>query len=122
MLRRLEKVLDYFEEELGHEGRVGRWLGGGQICVADITLGGEARLLSYTLYCLQDCTCTGCISWAWTQLTTKVIQILQRKMMMATYYTDSIAEGVRPHLSVFYQSLKSRTSFKEVLRWQEHEG
>ena len=38
------------------------------------------------------------------------------------YYTDSIAEGVRPHLSVFYQSIKSRTSFKEVLRWQEHEG
>ena len=43
MLRRLEKVLDYFEEELGHEGRVGRWLGGAQICVADITLGSYHR-------------------------------------------------------------------------------
>ena len=120
-------MLDYFEEELGHDGRVGRWLGGGQICVADITLGSyhniiegrDPRLLSYTLSCLQDCTCTGCISWAWTKLTTKVTQILQRKMM---YYTGTVAEGVRPNLSVFYQSIKSRTSFKEVLRWQEHEG
>ena len=45
VLRRLEKVLDYFEEELGHEGRVGCWLGGGQICVADITLGGYHNII-----------------------------------------------------------------------------
>ena len=47
MLRRLERVLDQFEEELRHGGN--RRLGGGQICVADINL-------------LWDCTCTACIS------------------------------------------------------------
>ena len=76
-------MLDYFEEELGHEGRVGRWLGGGQICVADITLGryhtGKQDYDNIMAY-MKDCTCTGCISWAWTQRTTKVIPLLQRKM------------------------------------------
>ena len=38
-------MLDYFEEELGHDGRVGCWLGGGQICVADITLGGYNNII-----------------------------------------------------------------------------
>ena len=45
-------MLDYFEEELGHEGRVGRWLGGGQICVADITLGGYHNIIEgYKITC-----------------------------------------------------------------------
>ena len=29
---------------------------------------------------------------------------------------------MEPHLSMFYENIKSRTSFKEVLRLKEHEG
>ena len=39
VLRNLEKVLDYFEDELGRDERVGVWLGGAQLCLADVTLG-----------------------------------------------------------------------------------
>ena len=41
VLKVLDKVLDFFEEELGQDDRQGQWLGGGQLCVADITLGEE---------------------------------------------------------------------------------
>ena len=41
VLKTLDKVLDYFEYELGRDDKVGLWLGGAQICVADITLGGK---------------------------------------------------------------------------------
>ena len=114
-------MLDYFEEELGHEGRVGRWLGGAQICVADITLGSYHRgkqdyllfvfigLYLHRLYQLG-------LDTAYYQGDTNTPEDDD------VLYTDTVAEGVRPHLSVFYQSIKSRTSFKEVLRWQEHEG
>ena len=39
VLKILDKVLDFFEDELSQDDRVGQWLGGGQLCVADITLG-----------------------------------------------------------------------------------
>ena len=39
VLKILDKVLDFFEDELGQDDRVGQWLGGAQLCVADITLG-----------------------------------------------------------------------------------
>ena len=77
MLRRLERVLDQFEEELRHGGN--RRLGGGQICVADITL-----LLGLYLHRLYQLG------------------------LDTAYYQD----GVWSHLSMFYQSIKSRTSFE----------
>ena len=39
VLKTLDKVLDYFEDELGRDDKVGLWLGGAQICIADVTLG-----------------------------------------------------------------------------------
>jgi len=39
ILKTFHKVLDFFEDELGREGRNGRWLGGALISIADITLG-----------------------------------------------------------------------------------
>ena len=39
ILKTFHKVLDFFEDELGREGRTGRWLGGAFISIADITLG-----------------------------------------------------------------------------------
>ena len=87
VLRSLEKVLDYFEDELGQDDRVGQWLGGGQICIADITLG----LYLHRLYQLG---------------------------LDSVYYQ----EGVRPQLSVFYQTIRSRPAFRKVLQWKENEG
>ena len=37
------KVLDFFEDELGQESRLGPWLGGARLCVADVTLGKNWR-------------------------------------------------------------------------------
>ena len=45
VLKILDKVLDFFEDELGQDDRVGQWLGGGQLCVADITLGEKILIL-----------------------------------------------------------------------------
>lgn len=87
VLKILDKVLDFFEDELGQDDRVGQWLGGAQLCVADITLG----LYLYRLYQLG---------------------------LDSAYYQ----EGVRPHLSVFFQSILKRNSFKEVLNWQKYES
>ena len=39
VLKTLEKVLDYFEDEIGRDDREGRWLGGGRLSLADVTLG-----------------------------------------------------------------------------------
>ena len=39
MLRAVDKILDYFEDELGRDDRVGRWLGGVSVSIADISLG-----------------------------------------------------------------------------------
>ena len=39
VLKTLEKVLDFFEDELGRDDRQGRWLGGAQLSLADVTLG-----------------------------------------------------------------------------------
>ena len=46
VLKILDKVLDFFEDELGQDDRVGQWLGGAQLCVADITLGEMCTFLS----------------------------------------------------------------------------
>jgi len=83
----LDKVLDFFEEELGQDDRQGKWLGGGQLCVADITLG---------LYLYR----------------------LQQLGLDSVYYQ----EGIRPHLSVFFQGILKRNSFKEVLKWEKYES
>ena len=119
-------MLDYFEEELGHEGRVGRWLGGGQICVADITLGGYHNIIEGSkITFLHTVLFTGLYLHRLYQLgldTAYYQGDTNTSEEDDAHYTCYIAEGVRPHLSVFYQSIKSRTSFKEVLRWQEHEG
>ena len=39
ILKTFHKVLDFFEDELGRDGRSGRWLGGSMVSIADITLG-----------------------------------------------------------------------------------
>merc|ERR1711892_1496204 len=39
ILKSFHKVLDFFEDELGGDGRSGRWLGGSMVSIADITLG-----------------------------------------------------------------------------------
>ena len=39
VLKTLEKVLDYFEDEFGRDDREGRWLGGARLSIADVTLG-----------------------------------------------------------------------------------
>ena len=39
VLKTLEKILDFFEDELGRDDRQGRWLGGAQLSLADVTLG-----------------------------------------------------------------------------------
>ena len=39
VLKTLEKILDFFEDELGRDDRPGRWLGGPQLSLADVTLG-----------------------------------------------------------------------------------
>jgi len=85
VLRNLEKVLDYFEDELGRDERVGVWLGGAQLCLADVTLG----LYLHRLYQLG---------------------------LNDQYFQD----GVRPQLSVFYQSIIRRSSFQKVLQIKEH--
>ena len=46
VLKVLDKVLDFFEDELGQDNRRGPWLGGGQLCVADITLGEQIIMSS----------------------------------------------------------------------------
>ena len=46
VLKVLDKVLDFFEDELGQDNRLGPWLGGGQLCVADITLGEQIIMSS----------------------------------------------------------------------------
>ena len=43
VLKTLEKVLDFFEDELGRDDREGRWLGGAQLSLADVTLGGTSQ-------------------------------------------------------------------------------
>ena len=48
VLKTLEKVLDYFEDELGREDREGVWLAGALMSLADVTLG--------------KCDCVGCLS------------------------------------------------------------
>jgi len=83
VLKTLEKILDFFEDELGRDDRQGRWLGGAQLSLADVTLG----LYLHRLYQLG--------------LDGKYFQ-----------------EGVRPHLSVFYQSVKTRPSFVRVTDWK----
>ena len=85
VLAALEKVLDYFEDELGQEGRVGRWLGGSRVSVADITLG----LYLHRLYQLG---------------------------LDTRYYQG----GVRPNLSIFYQSIRARQSFESKLKWRQY--
>jgi len=85
VLKSLEKVLDYFEDELGRDDRIGVWLGGAQFCLADVTLG----LYLHRLYQLG---------------------------LDAQYFQ----EGVRPQLSVFYQSILKRTSFQKVLQLKEN--
>ena len=52
VLKILDKVLDFFEDELSQDDRVGQWLGGGQLCVADITLG-ENFLLRIIYLCFN---------------------------------------------------------------------
>jgi len=83
VLKTLEKVLDFFEDELGRDDREGRWLGGAKLSLADVTLG----LYLHRLYQLG---------------------------LEGTYFQD----GVRPHLSVFYQSVKTRPSFVRVTDWK----
>ena len=39
VLKTLEKILDFFEDELGRDDRQGIWLGGAQLSLADVTLG-----------------------------------------------------------------------------------
>ena len=39
VLKTLEKILDFFEDELGRDDRQGRWLGGAKLSLADVTLG-----------------------------------------------------------------------------------
>ena len=39
ILRQFHDFLDFFEKELGAEGRVGVWLGGASFSTADIALG-----------------------------------------------------------------------------------
>lgn len=85
VLKSLEKVLNYFEDELGRDDREGRWLGGAQFSLADVTLG----LYLHRLYQLG----------------------LDQKYFQ---------EGIRPHLSVFYQSVKTRQSFERVTQWKNH--
>ena len=46
VLKVLDKVLDFFEDELGQDNRLGPWLGGCQLCVADITLGEQIIISS----------------------------------------------------------------------------
>ena len=49
VLKTLEKVLDFFEDELGRDDREGRWLGGAQLSLADVTLGGTSHCISLFL-------------------------------------------------------------------------
>ena len=49
VLKTLEKVLDFFEDELGRDDRQGRWLGGAQLSLADVTLGMWRLALVLTL-------------------------------------------------------------------------
>jgi glutathione S-transferase len=43
VLKTFHKVLDFFEDELGRDDRIGRWLGGALVSIADITLGRSCR-------------------------------------------------------------------------------
>ena len=87
VLKSLVKVLDYFEDELGQDDRVGQWLGGGQLCIADITLG----LYLHRLYQLG-------------------------------LDSEHFQDGVRPFLSVFYQTIRSRPAFRKVIKFNEIDG
>ena len=101
VLQSFHLLLQEVEEELGRDGRVGSWLGGGlaprcyhqlqsvaislkpnkPFSVADITLG---------LY----------------------LHRLWQLGMEGEYFED----GVRPHLSVFYKMIRERPSFLKVTR------
>ena len=43
VLKTFHTVLDFFEDELGRDDRIGRWLGGSLVSIADITLGRSHR-------------------------------------------------------------------------------
>ena len=101
VLQSFHLLLQEVEDELGRDGRVGSWLGGGlaprcyhqlqsvaislkpnkPFSVADITLG---------LY----------------------LHRLWQLGMEGEYFED----GVRPHLSVFYKMIRERPSFLKVTR------
>ena len=68
VLKTLEKILDFFEDELGREDRQGRWLGGAHLSLADVTLGvfRQSFCLNFfvmSIMSLQAYTCTDYTSW-----------------------------------------------------------
>merc|ERR1712059_18177 len=54
LLRTLHQLLDFFEAELGREGRTGLWLGGAFLSIADITLG-MCLIVSKCLFSIVWC-------------------------------------------------------------------
>ena len=52
VLKTLEKILDFFEDELGRDDRQGRWLGGAQLSLADVTLGVWQYIQTYNTFFL----------------------------------------------------------------------
>ena len=56
VLKTLEKVLDFFEDELGRDDREGRWLGGAKLSLADVTLGlwRLALVLAFFVKCISS--------------------------------------------------------------------
>ena len=102
ILKSFHKVLDFFEDELGRDDRNGRWLGGSLISIADITLGKEGSIL----YCIL------------LSVPGLYLHRLWQLGLEGEYYQ----EGVRPHLSVFYQAISARPVFMKHTQSRERMG
>jgi len=81
-LSAVSSLLDYFESLMGSSNKVGLWLGGIQMNIADVFLG----MLLHRLW--------------------------QLGMEKALFQ-----DGVRPHLTLYYDRIRDRPSFKTVTKW-----
>ena len=97
VLQSFHQLLEDVEQELGRDGRAGTWLGGGL----------APRYLSESF---------GSILRLSLSIADITLGLYLHRLWQLGMEGEYFEEGVRPHLSVFYQGIRERSSFLKITR------
>ena len=101
VLQSFHLLLQEVEEELGRDGRVGSWLGGGLAPRFYRQLqSGATSLKANKRFSVADIT----------------LGLYLHRLWQLGMEGEFFEDGVRPHLSVFYKMIRERPSFLKVTR------